>query len=346
VIDGCHLYLGSANMDWRSLTQVKELGVIVEDSTALAADATKYFEAWWTFAAAKVETATAFDGAARIWRRVPAWSELIPAEDRRPSPLDDERYATVHNQETPLQVEIDGRPAGVFLSGCPLEVRGRGRTYDGAALSHTILDARRSVCVSVMDFAPVSLYDRKGDAELAQREDPAPLDAPVWWPDLFDALLHAVLTRRVWARLLVSKWAHSSRLIEPYLRALQRAADAGRADHRQTGGLLEIKYFIVPGWDATTGPGRKYAGFSRVNHAKYIVTDRRINVGTSNMTWDYFANTAGSSFNTDHPGLVGDLQAIFDRDWTSRYASPLAVHDGGSAGSADSAGSAPKPPLA
>jgi phospholipase D3/4 len=57
-----------------------------------------------------------------------------------------------------------------------------------------------------------------------------------------------------------------------------------------------------------------------VNHTKYIVTDRRVNIGTSNMTWDYFASTAGSSFNADHPALVRTLQSVFDRDWGSSYA--------------------------
>ena len=38
------------------------------------------------------------------------------------------------------------------------------------------------------------------------------------------------------------------------------------------------------------------------------------------MTWDYFASTAGSSFNGDHRSLVRTLQAVFDRDWASSYA--------------------------
>jgi phospholipase D3/4 len=87
-----------------------------------------------------------------------------------------------------------------------------------------------------------------------------------------------------------------------------------------TAGQLEIKQFIIPGWDSTSGSVRKYPGHTRVNHTKYIVTDRRINIGTSNMTWDYFASTAGSSFNADHPTIVRTLQSVFDRDWASSYA--------------------------
>ena len=98
----------------------------------------------------------------------------------------------------------------------------------------------------------------------------------------------------------------------------------GRADSLMSSGQLEIKQFIVPGWDSTSGNSRKYPGHSRVNHTKYLVTDRRINIGTSNMTWDYFASTAGSSFNADQPALVRTLQAVFDRDWASSYAWRLA----------------------
>ena len=105
-----------------------------------------------------------------------------------------------------------------------------------------------------------------------------------------------MLTRKVYVRLLVSKWAHTSGLIEPLLVALQKAADAGRADSFMSSGQLEIKQFIIPGWDSTAGSRRKFPGHTRVNHTKYIVTDRRINIGTSNMTWDYFASTAGQQF--------------------------------------------------
>lgn len=317
VFDRRHMYLGSANMDWKSIMQVKEMGIAVEDCPELADDATKYFDCWWTFSGTTPSSVPVFDPMARIDRRVPPWSALIPADTRKPSPFESEQCRTSYNQDTPLKVNLDGQDAGLFLTGCPTDICAPGRTFDGEGLVYTIHDAAKTLCVSVMDFGPVSLYSRAADPDAV---DKLPTDTPVWWPSLFDAVLSAVLTRKVYVRLLVSKWAHTSDLIEPFLRALQLAADAGRVDKYMTAGQLEIKQFIIPGWDSTSGPYRTYPGHSRVNHTKYIVTDRRINIGTSNMTWDYFTSTAGSSVNTDHPELVRTLQAVFDRDWASSYA--------------------------
>ena len=320
IFDARHIYLGSANMDWKSIAQVKEMGVVVADCPELAADTARYFEGWFAFATLTPVSAAVFDPAARIDRRVPPWSDLVPQGQRAPSPLDHPKFATAYNRGAPLRLNLDGQDGGVFLTGCPNEVRGNGRTRDEEGLVYTIDDARRSISVSVMDFAPVGLYARQSAGPEIGGKGSIPNDTPVWWPSLFDALLSAVLTRKVYVRLLVSKWAHTSGLIAPFLRALQTAADAGRADRYMSAGQLEIKQFIVPGWDSTNGPARKYPGHTRVNHTKYIVTDRRINIGTSNMTWDYFASTAGSSFNADHPALVHTLQAVFDRDWASSYA--------------------------
>jgi len=320
IFDARHIYLGSANMDWKSLAQVKEMGVAVEDGPDLAADARKYFETWWSFSDLKPVSTEVFDATVCIDRRVPPWSELVPAAQRSQSPLEDKKYVTDYNRKKPLPLDLDGERGGVFLTGCPQEVRGPGRTWDQEGLVYTIDDARKSVCVSVMDFAPIGIYSRQSAGAPLGDEGIIPNNTPVWWPSLFDALLSATLTRKVYVRLLVSKWAHTSGLIEPLLVALQKAADAGRANSYMSSGQLEIKQFIIPGWDSTSGNRRNYPGHTRVNHTKYIVTDRRINIGTSNMTWDYFASTAGSSFNTDHPALVRTLQAVFDRDWASSYA--------------------------
>jgi phospholipase D3/4 len=320
IFDQCHLYVGSANMDWKSIAQVKELGAVVEDCPELAADAGKYFEAWWAFAALSPTSVQVFDPVVRINRCVPPWSILVPAEQRAQLTLAGGKSEAACNWKAPLSLDLGGERGTVFLTGCPREVLDPGRTWDQEGLVHTIDDARKSICVSVMDFAPVGIYKRPGTGATLGSEGAIPYDSPVWWSSLVDALLSAVLTRKVYVRLLVSKWAHTSSLIAPFLVALQKAADAGRADRFMTAGQLEIKQFIIPGWDSTSGSVRRYPGHTRVNHTKYIVTDRRINIGTSNMTWDYFASTAGSSFNADHPTLVRTLQSVFDRDWASSYA--------------------------
>jgi phospholipase D3/4 len=184
-----------------------------------------------------------------------------------------------------------------------------------------------------MDFAPVSLYQGKYDDTKHKYMVGDRVATPVWWPALYDAVLHVVTTKALHVRLLISEWAHTSEFITPYLQALQAAADAGAANHTMQAGRLEIRRFRVPGWQSTEAHScsqahenaprpRAYPGYTRVNHTKYIVTDRRANIGTSNMTWDYFYNTAGSSLNTDQPALVQKLQEIFDRDWGSDYATP------------------------
>ena len=148
---------------------------------------------------------------------------------------------------------------------------------------------------------------------------------PVWWTALIDALLHVVSTKKVHGRLLISEWAHTSVYIESYLEALSTTAKAAFINSAMTAGKLEIRRFRVPGWQRTgpvTGDYHPdFPGHTRVGHAKYIVSDDRINIGTSNMSWDYFSTTAGASFNATHPALVRKLQKIFDRDRNSEYAS-------------------------
>uniref|UniRef100_A0A183CBA3 PLD phosphodiesterase domain-containing protein n=1 Tax=Globodera pallida TaxID=36090 RepID=A0A183CBA3_GLOPA len=56
VADGRHFYLGSANMDWRSLSQKMELGVMVRDCPCLAQDLLSIFEVYWRASDAKTAT--------------------------------------------------------------------------------------------------------------------------------------------------------------------------------------------------------------------------------------------------------------------------------------------------
>lgn len=318
LVDGESLYLGSANADWRSLTQVKELGVVVEDYPRLAADVGRYYDGWWRFAALPGPSVRrVWDPAVELERLVPAWSDLVPEGERERSPVDRPAYRAEYTLANPAPLALGGRPGGAFVSGSPPELCGPGRTADLDALLHTVRDARRSVSLSVMTYYPGGRYPRtaeEGETFLG-----------VWWPLVSDALLRAAVTRGLRVRLLVSHWAHTGEAGLALLRALQRVADAAATedDGSKGAGRLEVRLFRVPGWDLTAGPERQYPNHSRVNHPKFVVTDRRLHVSTSNLTWGYFAHTAGCSFNTDQPELVEKAQELFDRDWDSPYGHPL-----------------------
>src|SRR5215469_9264164 len=106
IFDQRHLYLGSANMDWKSITQVKEMGMVVEDCPELAADAGNYFEAWWAFATLLPTSVQVFDPVARIDRRVPPWSTLVPAEQRARSMLAGGTATTACSWKVPLSLDL------------------------------------------------------------------------------------------------------------------------------------------------------------------------------------------------------------------------------------------------
>lgn len=298
IIDGAAFYVGSANMDWRSFTQVKELGVIVEGEPGIVGDVGSYFETWWDFAARSPN-----DG-------LPMPSDLQPdavPAGRQPG----------SSWDAPLLATLDGVDGFALVSGSPRALCTPPRSEDLDVLVATIDDAMRSVCVNVMDFAPISIYSRRD----AGQRLPA-----VWWPDLTDAILRAAVTRGVACRLLVSEWAHTSAYVGPLLAALRTTAEAAGIDTRVPTGILDIRRFRVPGWQETLVDEDRPAAFpghTRVNHVKFIVTERRANIGTSNMTWDYFEGTAGTSVNVTHDHLIHCVQRLFDRDWHSPYASPL-----------------------
>jgi phospholipase D3/4 len=345
IFDDTRGLITSANMDWKSLAQVKELGIAFEGPPNFLAvkDLQLYFDRWWAWTAQDVlheifsEVSCEnniegvcpyrmhFDQYMDMERRVPCFSwdgKHTGAE----GPICDNPMASVgqtaYNLANPMPLVLNGTKGSTVLTCSPPAVCDTpqpayshfapappGRTWDGDALVQTILGAKTHVNLSVMNFI-------QADYDCA------------WWPALSDALL-AKVARGVQVRLLLSKWKHTSKAIPDYLLSLQTSAQAvaSKARRAHPSASLEIRYYEVPGWQGATGKNDDpYASFSRVNHGKYIVTDNRFNVGTSNMEWGYFYKTAGLSFNSDHPLLRAQLTATFERDWDSEYAKPWATH--------------------
>ncbi|XP_041799905.1 5'-3' exonuclease PLD3 isoform X2 [Chelmon rostratus] len=282
VVDQKHFYLGSANMDWRSLSQVKEVGLTVEDCSCLAQDAFRIFGVYWSL------------GGASNGSLPPYW----PA-----------RLSALSSSENPLRLKFNGVPAQVYLSSAPPQISARGRSDDLSTILSVIDDAQKFIYISVMDYLPLSQFTE-------------PLR---FWPAIDSALRAAACTRGVQVRLLVSCWKHSPASMFTFLQSL---LVLNRPPLKCD---IDVKIFTVP----STAEQMKIP-FARVNHAKYMVTDRVVYIGTSNWSENYFTQTAGVGLVVNQTGseitkgqetLQSQAEELFLRDWTSRYASALSVDD-------------------
>ncbi|XP_028444997.1 uncharacterized protein pld7 isoform X2 [Perca flavescens] len=282
VVDQKHFYLGSANMDWRSLSQVKEVGLSVEDCSCLAQDASRIFGVYWSI------------GGANNGSLPPYW----PA-----------RLSALSSSQNPLRLKFNGVPAQVYLSSSPPQISARGRSDDLATILSVIDDAQKFISISVMDYLPLSQYTE-------------PLR---FWPAIDSALRAAACTRHVKVRLLVSCWKHSPAAMFPFLQSLLVLRRPPlKCD-------VDVKVFTVP----STAEQMKIP-YARVNHAKYMVTDRVVYIGTSNWSENYFTHTAGVGLVVNQTGsevkegqetVQRQAEELFLRDWTSQYASALSVDD-------------------
>jgi phospholipase D3/4 len=361
-------YLGSANADWKSLAQVKELGVTHGTSATGAAapagcptadplvtEVAKLFDVFWAWSdpARAASTVTQYSPEYLVDLTLPPWDPQYAKHTA--TPFAGDGFASAYSLESPFPL---GSGTG-YVSASPDGALTGVRTRDEDALVSTLRDAQATASLSVMDFKPASAYSGGHGG------------APVHWPSLTNAILALAYARPVKVRLLVSKWAHTD---EDQPVAMQRlaaglascAASATARRRNASGarggvevfvggtwaqacaGTIEVRQYMVPGWNATesadagAGAWRDARGvmarrrpqhaapttatwpaFTRVNHAKYIVTDRRVNIGTSNWQWGYFHSTAGASLNTNDAALVASAQSVFDADWNSPYAVPL-----------------------
>eukprot|EP00094_Tigriopus_californicus_P006032 TCALIF_05810-PB protein Name:"Similar to PLD3 Phospholipase D3 (Pongo abelii)" AED:0.45 eAED:0.45 QI:0/0.71/0.62/0.87/0.28/0.25/8/155/491 len=134
ISDRQHFYVGSANFDWRSLTQVKEMGVLVENCPCLANDMGKIFDVYWRLG-----------GRGKVVP--PAWPKSL---------------GTNINAEKPIRIQngAGGRTLDFYLSSSPAPFCPVGRTVDIEAILSVIDHAKKFIHVAVMDYFPATLYSR------------------------------------------------------------------------------------------------------------------------------------------------------------------------------------------
>ncbi|XP_072313533.1 5'-3' exonuclease PLD4, partial [Eucyclogobius newberryi] len=272
IVDRKHLFIGSPNMDWRALTQVKELGVVIYNCSSLAIDLEKIFTSYW---------------------------EMGLPNSTLPDPWPS-KYDTNITILRPLLVKEDNISSQIYIAGSPPLFCPLSRTPDIDAILTSISEAQHYVDVGVMEYLPMVQFD----------------GPPKYWSVLDDAIRAAAFDRRVKFRMLISCGRDSNPNTLSFLQSL------AALDSNLTHISIKIKLFIVPVGNQTGIP------YTRVNHNKYMVTDKVAYIGTSNWSGDYFTTTGGVglviSQHAPHliwkKSLQSQLSAIFERDWNSQFA--------------------------
>ncbi|KAJ3679182.1 hypothetical protein LUZ60_017193 [Juncus effusus] len=333
VSDNKDIYIGSANNDWKSLTQVKELGIYLVDCPEIAEYLGIYFNNLWKLSTLNSTkyTKTILDSQSEASRKVPCWSHFIPKKERCRSPIP-ESVEISHVEGYPMLTDpfmfnIPIETPGInnstilsdssYLSFAPPELLFGNFHSDEQAWVDTIKSVKigGKIRINTMDW-------------LGQSEYSNPM---IYFPSLSSAITEVVFAKNATVQLLVAFWAHQLDNADEYLKSLLYSNIlCANSKYNNCGGKIEIKYYFIPGWNKT-GPakvngsftGNLYPDFSRVNHGKYAVSDIRVHIGTSNLLWDYFYTTAGVSFGTYDRFLVEQVKEVFDADWNSPYAVPV-----------------------
>ncbi|EFO27645.2 hypothetical protein LOAG_00845 [Loa loa] len=270
IVDSQHVYIGSANMDWKSLTEVKELGVVIWNCTCIANDLYKIFNIYW---------------------RLGVRGAKIPHK----WPLN---LRTYFNFSHPLKL-LSATDTSVFISSSPPQFSAKGREDDSDAIVAVMDNAREFVHISVMDYMPATIYRT--------------FNNNIYWPKL-DNAIRATAYRGVNVRLLVSHWKYSLPEMIHFLKSLLEIND-GMPRIASHSGKIEVKLFTIP-----VNQSHEEISHTLVNHNKYMVTEKIAYFGTSNWAADYFISSAGVGISFISSTHVKSLNAVFMRDWTSKYA--------------------------
>ncbi len=150
-----------------------------------------------------------------------------------------------------------------------------------------------------------------------------------WWPELDTAIRNAMFmycncyynnsTIEMW----ISKCLSVIGIIPMWVNLYSFRNFCNLANHSKPycNATLQIKIMHVPDpIDFVAYP------YTRVNHAKYMVSESETWISTSNWSYDYFYQTGGVSFVSTHAALVSTVQSVFDRDWNSEYSQDVSVY--------------------
>ncbi|XP_036410338.1 inactive phospholipase D5 [Megalops cyprinoides] len=126
VVDRKHMYIGSGSMDWKSLSKMKELGVIIYNCSCLVLDLDRIFSLYWQL----------------------EYKDYIPS-------IWSKRVTALYNKDNALSLLLNNTHARAFVSSSPDLFCPKDRTRDIDAIYRVILDARRFIYISITDYLPL-----------------------------------------------------------------------------------------------------------------------------------------------------------------------------------------------
>lgn len=285
IVDEQSVYIGSSNFDWRSYTEIKEMGIGFYDCPEVARDLDKIFRTYMLMA------------------------DAAHLPDKLPDSL-----KTAINARRPLNLKMDGIDMNVFLTGAPPAFNGDnhrwiGRTDDIEAIIHLIENARRRISISVMNYSPRFDYSRPRE----------------YWPRIDDALRRAATTRNVRVELLFSNWTETKSIETMWYRSLNAIQDERLGgggihvklfqvpaldDRQKSIPFSRVKHdkFMVTDNSVYIGTSNWQPGYFTDTCGVGVVIEPR--------NWRDLQHGQAVS-------IIKNMQDLFDRDFQSQYAHEL-----------------------
>lgn len=126
IVDRKHVYIGSADMDWRSFAKRKELGVMVYNCSCLALDLHRVFLFYW-----------------QLHER-----DYIPS-------IWSKRVTALYGRHEALELQLNATQATAYISNSPKLLCAKDRTTDIEAIYQVLQSAKTFAFVSVTDYLPL-----------------------------------------------------------------------------------------------------------------------------------------------------------------------------------------------
>ncbi|XP_056616175.1 inactive phospholipase D5 [Triplophysa dalaica] len=126
VVDRKHMYIGSAAMDWRSFSTMKEFGLIIYNCSCLVMDLHRIFT---------------------LYRQL-QYKEFVPS-------IWSKKLTALYNKDKSLQLFLNDINAKAYISGSPDVFCPKERMKDIEAIFRVIQDAKTFIYISVPNYLPI-----------------------------------------------------------------------------------------------------------------------------------------------------------------------------------------------